>query len=85
VTPRSGLAAEHGITIVNAPGLVDPGYRGELRVTLLNTGDAPYAARAGDRIAQLLLVPYWAPELEVVEALPDTERGADGFGSSGRR
>src|SRR5690349_10254375 len=71
VTPRSGLAAAHGVTIVNAPGLVDPGYRGELRVTLLNTGDAPYAARAGDRIAQLLLVPFVAPEVRVVEGLDE--------------
>ena len=85
VTPRSGLAARHGITIVNAPGLVDPGYRGELRVTLLNTGDRPYAARAGDRIAQLLLVPYVAPDVHVVDELaggPDA-RGELGFGSSG--
>jgi dUTP pyrophosphatase len=86
VTPRSGLAARHGITIVNAPGLVDPGYRGELRVTLLNTGDTPFAARAGDRIAQLLLVPFVAPDVRVVDALdegPDA-RGELGFGSSGR-
>ena len=86
VTPRSGLAASHGVTIVNAPGLVDPGYRGELRVTLLNTGDAPYAARAGDRIAQLVLVPFVAPDVRVVDGLgagPD-ERGDLGFGSSGR-
>jgi dUTP pyrophosphatase len=85
VTPRSGLAARHGITIVNAPGLVDPGYRGELRVTLLNTGDTPFAARAGDRIAQLLLVPVVTPEVRVVDALdegPDG-RGELGFGSSG--
>jgi dUTP pyrophosphatase len=86
VTPRSGLAARHGVTIVNTPGLVDPGYRGELRVTLLNTGDAPYAARAGDRIAQLLLVPFVAPEVRVVEELPapPDDRGELGFGSSGR-
>jgi dUTP pyrophosphatase len=86
VTPRSGLASRHGVTIVNAPGLVDPGYRGELRVVLLNTGDAPYAARAGDRIAQLLLVPFAAPEIRVVDALdagPD-ERGELGYGSAGR-
>jgi dUTP pyrophosphatase len=86
VTPRSGLASRHGVPIVNAPGLVDPGYRGELRVTLLNTGDAPYAARAGDRIAQLLLVPFVAPEVRVVDGLdegPDA-RGELGFGSSGR-
>ena len=86
VTPRSGLADRHGVTIVNAPGLVDPGYRGELRVTLLNTGEAPAAARAGDRIAQLVLVPFVAPAVHVVDGLdngPD-ERGALGFGSSGR-
>jgi dUTP pyrophosphatase len=86
VTPRSGLAARHGITIVNAPGLVDPGYRGELRVTLLNTGEAPYAARAGDRIAQLVLIPFVAPEVQVVadlEGSPDA-RGELGFGSTGR-
>jgi len=86
VMPRSGLASRHGITIVNAPGLVDPGYRGELRVTLLNTGDAPYAARAGDRIAQLVLVPFVAPDVQVVDGLDDgpDERGELGFGSSGR-
>jgi dUTP pyrophosphatase len=86
VTPRSGLAAGHGITVVNAPGIVDPGYRGELRVTLLNTGDTPFAARAGDRIAQLLLVPFVAPDVRVVDALADgpDARGELGFGSSGR-
>jgi dUTP pyrophosphatase len=86
VTPRSGLAAKHGITIVNAPGLVDPGYRGELCVTLLNTGDTPFAARGGDRIAQLLLVPFAAPVVQVVEELADApdDRGELGFGSSGR-
>jgi dUTP diphosphatase len=86
VTPRSGLASRHGITIVNAPGLVDPGYRGELRVTLLNTGDAPYAARAGDRIAQLVLIPFVAPDVQVVDGLDDgpDDRGELGFGSSGR-
>jgi dUTP pyrophosphatase len=86
VTPRSGLAARHGITIVNAPGLVDPGYRGELRVTLLNTGEAPHAIRAGDRIAQLVLVPFVAPGVRLVDDLdagPDA-RGDLGFGSSGR-
>src|SRR4051794_27499839 len=86
VAPRPGLAATHGVTIVNAPGLVDPGYRGELRVTLLNTGDAPFAARTGDRIAQLVLVPFVAPEVRVVDGLDDgpDARGALGFGSSGR-
>lgn len=85
VTPRSGLAARHGVSVVNGPGLVDPNYRGELRVVLVNLGDAPFEARAGDRIAQLLLVPYWAPELNVVEELPPSgdDREANGFGSSG--
>ena len=83
VVPRSGLAARHGLSVVNGPGLVDPNYRGELRVVLVNHGDEPFAAQAGDRIAQLLLVPFVAPELRVVDELPDTERGTDGFGSSG--
>ena len=85
VTPRSGLAANHGITLLNAPGLIDPNYRGEVRVVLHNAGQTPFAVEPGDRIAQLLLVPYWAPELQVVDALPETERGEAGFGSSGRR
>ena len=85
VTPRSGLAIEHGLTLLNAPGLIDPNYRGEIKVILHNTGDRRYTVETGDRIAQLLLVPYLAPELEVVEELRPSERGADGFGSSGRR
>lgn len=86
VTPRSGLASRHGITVVNAPGLIDPGYRGELRVVLLNTGEAPHAARAGDRIAQLLLVPFVAPDVSVVDELTESPdgRGQLGYGSSGR-
>jgi dUTP pyrophosphatase len=84
VTPRSGLAIEHGLTLLNAPGLIDPNYRGEIKVILHNTSERRYTVEIGDRVAQLLLVPYWAPELEVVEALPDSERGAGGFGSSGR-
>ena len=84
VLPRSGLAVKHGISCVNAPGLIDPNYRGELKVILINHGDEPWSADAGDRIAQLLLVAFAAPELTVVDALPDSERGAGGFGSSGR-
>ncbi|MEA2275662.1 MAG: dUTP pyrophosphatase [Solirubrobacteraceae bacterium] len=86
VTPRSGLAARHGISIVNSPGLVDPTYRGELRVILVNLGDEPFAAQAGDRIAQLLLVPFVAAQPRVVDELPPSSdgRGTDGFGSSGR-
>jgi dUTP pyrophosphatase len=84
VVPRSGLAAKHGLSVVNGPGLIDPNYRGEIKVVLVNLGDERFTAEAGDRVAQLLLVPYWAPDLRVVEALPDSARGADGFGSSGR-
>jgi len=84
VVPRSGLAAKHGLSVVNGPGLIDPNYRGEIKVVLVNLGDERFSADAGDRIAQLLLVPYWAPELRVVDALPDSDRGAGGFGSSGR-
>jgi dUTP pyrophosphatase len=86
VTPRSGLAARYGVTTLNAPGLVDPNYRGEIKVVLHNAGTDPYEARPGDRIAQLLLVPFVAPVLEVVAELPPAgdDRGAQGFGSSGR-
>jgi dUTP pyrophosphatase len=85
VTPRSGLAIDHGITLLNAPGLIDPNYRGEIKVILQNCGDSRYTVEIGDRVAQLLLVPYLAPDLQVVDALGATERGADGFGSSGVR
>jgi dUTP pyrophosphatase len=84
VTPRSGLAIEHGISVVNGPGLVDPNYRGELRVILVNLGSERFAAAAGDRIAQLLLVPFVTPDLRLVDELPASDRGANGFGSSGR-
>jgi dUTP pyrophosphatase len=84
VTPRSGLAIEHGLTLLNAPGLIDPNYRGEIKVIVLNTSERRYTVEIGDRIAQLVLVPYWAPELEVVDALPASDRGSNGFGSSGR-
>jgi dUTP pyrophosphatase len=84
VLPRSGLAAKHGIALVNAPGLIDAGYRGELKVLLLNTDRAePFVYGPGDRIAQLLLVKIETPEPVEVATLSDTERGAGGFGSSG--
>jgi dUTP pyrophosphatase len=83
VQPRSGLAAEHGITMVNAPGLVDSGYRGELRVVLLNTDrDRAFEVEPGMRIAQLVLLPVPPVELRVVDELPASERGERGFGSS---
>jgi dUTP pyrophosphatase len=83
VQPRSGLAARHGLTVVNSPGLVDSGYRGELRVVLLNTDvKQPFLVEPGMRIAQLVVLPI--PELELVEVeeLPASERGVRGFGSS---
>lgn len=84
VAPRSGLAAKHGITIVNAPGVIDAGYRGELKVCLLNT-DAreAYEIAAGDRIAQLLVLPIAQIMYRAVTELPSGERGDAGFGSSG--
>lgn len=84
VQPRSGLAARHGVTIVNAPGLIDSGYRGELRVVLLNTNrDRTFVAEPGDRIAQLVVLAVPAVELVEVEELPPSVRGAAGFGSTG--
>lgn len=84
VLPRSGLAARHGIALVNAPGLIDSGYRGELRVLLLNTdAEARFSVAAGDRIAQLVLVRVESPAVVEVEQLTDSERGTGGFGSSG--
>ena len=84
VLPRSGLAARHGIALVNAPGLIDSGYRGELQVLLLNTDrDHAYTVARGDRIAQLLLVDVHSPEVDEVDELGVTVRGAGGFGSSG--
>jgi dUTP pyrophosphatase len=84
VLPRSGLAARHGIALVNAPGLIDAGYRGEVEVLLLNTDRAiTFAVQPGDRIAQLLLVRIEAPDVLEVDELAASERGAGGFGSSG--
>jgi dUTP pyrophosphatase len=84
ILPRSGLAARHGV--VPTLGLIDPNFRGEICVTLMNTGGEPFRAEAGDRIAQLLLVPFWAPALTVVDELPPStdDRGINGWGSSGR-
>lgn len=85
VNPRSGLAAKHGITVVNAPGTVDAGYRGEIKVTLLNTDPTQtFEIARGDRIAQLVVQRVAMVEVQEVEELDQTERGARGFGSSGR-
>jgi dUTP pyrophosphatase len=85
VLPRSGLAREHGIALVNSPGLIDSGYRGELKVLLLNTDPAEvFRVVPGDRIAQLVVVPVAAPEPVEAEELAESARGDGGFGSSGR-
>jgi dUTP pyrophosphatase len=81
--PRSGLALRHAITMPNAPGTIDPGYRGELRVILLNLGREPYTVHAGDRIAQMIVARYEAVEWQEGE-LAESRRGEGGFGSSGR-
>jgi dUTP pyrophosphatase len=84
VVPRSGLAAKHGITIVNSPGTIDAGYRGEIKVALLNTdAHEPYTVAVGDRIAQLIVMPVPPVRFVHVDELPDSVRGHGGFGSSG--
>lgn len=85
VHPRSGLAAKHGITIVNAPGTVDAGYRGEIKVNLLNTGDVPHRIEVGDRIAQLVFQRVERVRFVEVERLPGSDRGEGGHGSTGFR
>jgi dUTP pyrophosphatase len=84
VHPRSGLARRHGVTVANAPGTIDAGYRGEVQVLLVNLGDEPVAIAAGDRIAQLLLQRVGRVQVIEVDELEDSVRGAGGFGSSGR-
>ncbi len=85
VLPRSGLAVKHGVTCANAPGLIDSGYRGELRVALVNhDAHDEYEVRAGDRIAQLVILPIPVVSLLSVDQLPDSGRGDGGFGSTGR-
>ena len=83
VRPRSGLAAKHGIAMVNAPGTIDADYRGEIKVVLINHGPEPFTVRRGDRIAQLVIAPVLRAELHQVDALEETARGAGGFGHTG--
>ncbi len=83
VRPRSGLAARHGVTVLNAPGTVDSDYRGEIKVILINHGQEPFPIRRGDRIAQLVVAPVSQVVAREAAVLPDTERGAGGFGSTG--
>jgi dUTP pyrophosphatase len=84
VRPRSGLAARHGIALLNAPGTIDADYRGEVQVILVNHGQAPFAAQRGERIAQLVVAPVARVEVVEVDDLSDTARGAGGFGSTGK-
>ena len=85
VVPRSGNALRHGLTVANAPGLIDSGYRGELKVILVNLGDEPFAITAGDHIAQLVITPVALGAAVEVDALPESDgRGEGGFGSTGR-
>ncbi len=83
VTPRSGLAVQRGVGIVNSPGLVDSGYRGEIKVILVNHGRKPVDIARGDRIAQLVVTPVESQDFVEVEELPESARGEGGFGSSG--
>ena len=83
VRPRSGLAVQHGVTLLNAPGTVDADYRGEVGVILINLGDTPFVVRDGDRIAQLVVQQVCRAELQEVDELPETVRGEGGFGHSG--
>lgn len=83
VRPRSGLAARHGLTLLNSPGTIDPGYRGEIRVLLINHGDNTYTIKPGDRIAQLVVSPYVQVEWDMGVDLAPSDRGCGGFGSTG--
>lgn len=85
VHPRSGLAAKHGITVLNTPGTIDAGYRGEIQVILYNSSDTDFEVAVGDRIAQLLIQTVETAKFVQVQKLPETERGETGFGSSGRK
>ncbi len=85
VRPRSGLAVKHGVTVLNAPGTIDCDYRGEIKVPLINHGDADFVIARGDRIAQMVVAPVTRATWEAVATLDDTARGEGGFGSSGNR
>ncbi|MBR3989235.1 MAG: dUTP diphosphatase [Bacteroidales bacterium] len=84
VRPRSGLALKHGITVLNSPGTVDADYRGELKCLLINLSDEPFTIEPGERIAQMVVARHEQVEWELVEELDDTQRGAGGFGSTGK-
>ena len=83
VRPRSGLALKHGVTVLNTPGTIDAGYRGEVGVILANLGDVPFAVKKGDRIAQVVVAPVTTAAIEETDVVDDTDRGGGGFGSTG--
>src|ERR1700746_4043149 len=85
IRPRSGLALKHGVTVLNSPGTIDADYRGEIKVVLVNHGEADFVVRRGDRIAQLVIAAYARAEVRVEAALDETARGAGGYGSTGTR
>lgn len=84
IRPRSGLAAKHGITVLNSPGTIDADFRGEVKVVLMNHGAQEFIVNRGDRIAQLVIAPVYRLQIEETEELSETERGAGAFGSTGR-
>lgn len=84
IRPRSGLAAKHGVTVLNSPGTVDADYRGEIKIILVNLSDKPFTIEAGERIAQMIVARYEQIEWQPAEELGTTERGAGGFGSTGK-
>ena len=83
VRPRSGLALKHGVTVLNTPGTIDSGYRGEIGVILANFGDKDFSVANGDKVAQLVFAPVVQPEIEETDTIDETDRGAGGFGSTG--
>ena len=83
VRPRSGLALKHGVTVLNTPGTIDSGYRGEVGVILANFGDSDFAVRKGDKVAQIVIAPVTQPEIVETDVVDETDRGAGGFGSTG--
>ncbi len=85
IRPRSGLAATHGVTVLNAPGTIDADYRGELKIILINLGQSDFPIRRGDRIAQLVVAPVSVPVFSLKASLDDTDRGNQGFGSTGHQ
>jgi dUTP pyrophosphatase len=85
IRPRSGLAAKHGITVLNTPGTIDADYRGEIKVILVNLSNEAFTINPGERIAQMVVARYEKVEWDIVETLDDTERGAGGFGSTGTK